>query len=110
MSVTMPIRTTVLIVGAGPSGLTAALSLIHHGFKDFVVVDAVEQGENTSRALVIHAATLEVGTPSVPLFLTDIHPFQSGVGHYRVRRTDRCKGNKSQDDQHRQPFDTARLC
>ncbi|OJA16869.1 hypothetical protein AZE42_13840, partial [Rhizopogon vesiculosus] len=56
---TLPNRTTVLIVGAGPSGLAAALSLIHHGFKDFVVVDAVEQGENTSRALVIHAATLE---------------------------------------------------
>ncbi|KAG1756788.1 uncharacterized protein EDB91DRAFT_1094402 [Suillus paluster] len=56
---TIPNSTTVLIVGAGPSGLVAVLSLIHHGFKDFVVVDAVEQGENTSRALVIHAATLE---------------------------------------------------
>lgn len=55
----MPSSTTVLIVGAGPSGLVAALSLLHHGFKDFVVVDAVEQGENTSRALVVHAATLE---------------------------------------------------
>ncbi|KAG1853714.1 hypothetical protein DFJ58DRAFT_789276 [Suillus subalutaceus] len=56
----MPNSTTVLIVGAGPSGLVAALSLLHHGFKDFVVVDAVEQGENSSRALVVHAATLEV--------------------------------------------------
>lgn len=55
----MPISTTVLIVGAGPSGLVAALSLLHQGFRDFVVVDAVEQGENTSRALVVHAATLE---------------------------------------------------
>lgn len=55
----MPNSTTVLIVGAGPSGLVAALSLLHHGFKDFVIVDAVEQGENTSRALVVHAATLE---------------------------------------------------
>lgn len=55
----MPNSTTVLIVGAGPSGLVTALSLIHHGVKDFVVVDAVERGENTSRALVVHAATLE---------------------------------------------------
>ncbi|KAG2063615.1 FAD/NAD(P)-binding domain-containing protein [Suillus decipiens] len=55
----MPNSTTVLIVGAGPSGLAAALSLLHHGFRNFVIVDAVEQGENTSRALVIHAATLE---------------------------------------------------
>ncbi|KAG2111535.1 FAD/NAD(P)-binding domain-containing protein [Suillus discolor] len=55
----MPNSTTVLIVGAGPSGLVTALSLLHHGFKHFVIVDAVEQGENTSRALVVHAATLE---------------------------------------------------
>ncbi|KAG1753508.1 FAD/NAD(P)-binding domain-containing protein [Suillus lakei] len=55
----MPNNTSVLIVGAGPSGLVTALSLLHHGFKDFIVVDAVEQGENTSRALVVHAATLE---------------------------------------------------
>ncbi|OJA10552.1 hypothetical protein AZE42_03135 [Rhizopogon vesiculosus] len=64
---TLPNRTTVLIVGAGPSGLAATLSLIHHGFKDFVVVDAVEQGENTSRALVIHAATLEIRPVPLPI-------------------------------------------
>ncbi|KAG1737717.1 FAD/NAD(P)-binding domain-containing protein [Suillus lakei] len=46
----MPNNTSVLIVGAGPSGLVTALSLLHHGFKDFI---------NTSRALVVHAATLE---------------------------------------------------
>jgi len=55
----LPDSTTVLIVGAGPSGLAAALSLLHHDFHDFVIVDAVQHGENTSRALVIHAATLE---------------------------------------------------
>lgn len=64
--IAIPNRTTVLIVGAGPSGLVATLSLIHHGFKDFLVVDAVEEGENTSRALVVHAATLEVATSSYP--------------------------------------------
>ena len=60
MTTSIPDHTTLLIVGAGPSGLVAALSLVHHGFKDFVIVDAVEEGENTSRAIVIHAATLEV--------------------------------------------------
>ncbi|EGO20635.1 hypothetical protein SERLADRAFT_358045 [Serpula lacrymans var. lacrymans S7.9] len=55
----LPESTTVLIVGAGPTGLAAALSLIHHGVRDFVIVDTVLQGQNTSRALVIHAATLE---------------------------------------------------
>jgi len=56
----LPHRTTILVVGAGPSGLACALSLVNQGFRDFVIVDAVLEGENTSRALVIHAATLEV--------------------------------------------------
>ncbi|KAG6333151.1 hypothetical protein ID866_5933 [Astraeus odoratus] len=43
----------------GPTGLAVALSLIHHGFNDFVIVDALERGENLSRALAVHAATLE---------------------------------------------------
>ncbi|KAF8548086.1 hypothetical protein OG21DRAFT_1607097 [Imleria badia] len=55
----LPDNTTILIVGAGPTGLATALSLLHHGFRDFVIVDAVLHGENTSRALVVHAATLE---------------------------------------------------
>ncbi|KAF8125787.1 hypothetical protein EV363DRAFT_1269445 [Boletus edulis] len=55
----LPDSTTILIVGAGPTGLAAALSLLHHGFHDFVIVDAVLNGENTSRALVVHPATLE---------------------------------------------------
>jgi 2-polyprenyl-6-methoxyphenol hydroxylase-like FAD-dependent oxidoreductase len=56
----LPERTTFLIVGAGPSGLATAISLVHQGCRDVVVVDAVEQGENTSRAFAIHAGTLEV--------------------------------------------------
>ena len=53
-------RTTVLVVGAGPTGLACAISLIKHGVHDITIVDAVLQGENTSRAIIIHAATLEV--------------------------------------------------
>ncbi|KAJ7579714.1 FAD/NAD-P-binding domain-containing protein [Mycena floridula] len=55
----LPERTTCLIVGAGPVGLATALALHHAGFKDIVIVDALHQGQNTSRAGTIHAATLE---------------------------------------------------
>lgn len=60
----LPRSTTVLIVGAGPTGLASTLSLVHHGFKDFVIVDAVVKGDNSSRAIVVHSATLEVGVQS----------------------------------------------
>ncbi|KAJ7432129.1 hypothetical protein B0H11DRAFT_2127558 [Mycena galericulata] len=50
---------SVLIVGAGPCGMAAALSLHHQGIRDFVIVDSVLAGENSSRAVVIQAATLE---------------------------------------------------
>ncbi|KAG1867613.1 FAD/NAD(P)-binding domain-containing protein [Suillus tomentosus] len=55
----LPENTTVLIVGAGPAGLTAALSLVHYGCHDFVIVDAVGEGLNASRAIAIHCATVE---------------------------------------------------
>ncbi|KAG1823711.1 uncharacterized protein BJ212DRAFT_1444754 [Suillus subaureus] len=55
----LPDNSTVLIVGAGPAGLTAALSLIHHGCRDFVIVDAIVEGQNISRAIAIHSATVE---------------------------------------------------
>ena len=56
----LPQNTTILIVGAGPTGLATALSLIHHGNRDFVIVDSANQGLNSSRAVIVHAATLEV--------------------------------------------------
>ncbi|KAF5366244.1 hypothetical protein D9758_005742 [Tetrapyrgos nigripes] len=61
MSQQPPTQAKVLIVGAGPSGLTTAVSLIKHGIavQDIVIIDSVLQGENTSRAVVLHAATLE---------------------------------------------------
>ncbi|KAI0306374.1 FAD/NAD-P-binding domain-containing protein [Multifurca ochricompacta] len=54
-----PSSTKVLVVGAGPAGMACALSLWYSGVKDVTVVDAVEQGDHASRAMVIHAATLE---------------------------------------------------
>ncbi|WP_328709877.1 FAD-dependent oxidoreductase [Microbispora hainanensis] len=52
----------VLIVGAGPVGLTAAIVLTQHG-RNVVIVDAQEGGANTSRAAVVHSRTLEVLEP-----------------------------------------------
>ena len=55
--------TTVLIVGAGPTGLAAAISLVNSGFRDFVIVDRSVSRGVASRAISIHAATLEVLRP-----------------------------------------------
>ncbi|HEV7710203.1 MAG TPA: FAD-dependent monooxygenase [Asanoa sp.] len=54
-----PAQTDVVIIGAGPSGLTLACELTAQGV-GCVVVDAAREGGNTSRAAVIHARTLEV--------------------------------------------------
>ena len=56
----LPNVVDVLVVGGGPSGLTAALALHKKGCRDILVVDSIIAGENSSRALAIHAATLEV--------------------------------------------------
>ncbi|MCF3642355.1 FAD-dependent monooxygenase [Rhizobium sp. TRM95111] len=55
----LPRKTDVLIVGAGPTGLTLAIALRRAGI-DALVVDRLDQGQNTSRAAAIHAHTLEV--------------------------------------------------
>lgn len=56
----LPHRTDILIVGAGPCGLATALSLRKQGCNDITVVDCITTQEHTSRALAVHAATLEV--------------------------------------------------
>ncbi|MFD8274715.1 FAD-dependent oxidoreductase [Streptomyces flaveolus] len=55
----LPARTRVAIVGAGPTGLALALALATEGV-DFVLLDRLAEGANTSRAAVVHARTLEV--------------------------------------------------
>jgi 2-polyprenyl-6-methoxyphenol hydroxylase-like FAD-dependent oxidoreductase len=52
-------NTDVLIVGAGPTGLTLATALAVRGIR-VTVVDRQAAGANTSRAAVMHARTLEV--------------------------------------------------
>lgn len=51
--------TDVLIVGAGPTGLTLAGTLALRGVST-TVVDALPAGRNTSRAAAVNARTLEV--------------------------------------------------
>ncbi|HET7307553.1 MAG TPA: FAD-dependent oxidoreductase [Gammaproteobacteria bacterium] len=58
----IPAATDVLIVGAGPTGLTLACQLAARGV-DFVLIDRAAAGTNESRAAVIHARTLEILEP-----------------------------------------------
>ena len=52
------LKTDIVIVGAGPAGLATAIGLAEAG-ADFMIVDALPEAQNTSRAAVIHAATLQ---------------------------------------------------
>ncbi|MBV8887496.1 MAG: FAD-dependent monooxygenase [Chroococcidiopsidaceae cyanobacterium CP_BM_RX_35] len=54
-----PIKTDVIIVGAGPTGLSLAVQLIRYGI-DFVIFDQQEGVTDLSKALVVHARTLEI--------------------------------------------------
>jgi 2-polyprenyl-6-methoxyphenol hydroxylase-like FAD-dependent oxidoreductase len=51
-------KTDVLIVGAGPTGLALAIALKLAGV-NHLLVEKLPSGQNTSRAAVIHAHTLE---------------------------------------------------
>ncbi|MGY0230301.1 FAD-dependent oxidoreductase [Longispora urticae] len=53
------LSTDVLVVGAGPTGLTLAAALAQRGV-DVTVIDQLAEGANTSRAGVVHSRTLEV--------------------------------------------------
>lgn len=54
-----PLETDVLVVGAGPTGLMAALVLARRGIRA-LVIDAKEGPTRESRALVVHARTMEI--------------------------------------------------
>ena len=55
-------QTEVLVIGAGPTGLTLAASLLARGRK-VTIVDKQKQGDNTSRAAVVYPGTLELLDP-----------------------------------------------
>ena len=54
----LPHTTQVVVVGAGPTGLTLAVTLATAGV-DHVLIDNQHEGANTSRATVVHAGTME---------------------------------------------------
>jgi len=51
--------TDVLIIGAGPTGLTIAVQLARYGIP-FRIIDKASQRSDKSRALAVHARTLEI--------------------------------------------------
>ncbi len=53
------IQTDVIIVGAGPTGLSLAVQLMRYNI-DFVIFDQKEGVTELSKALVVHARTLEI--------------------------------------------------
>ncbi|MFC4950007.1 FAD-dependent oxidoreductase [Pseudonocardia sp. GCM10023141] len=59
MKSTLPTSVDVLVVGAGPAGLTAS-TVLHSRGVHHLTVDRAPLGTNTSRAAVVHARTLEV--------------------------------------------------
>src|SRR6185503_1052384 len=56
--VAMRTQTEILIVGAGPTGMALSIAL-HQAGVDHLLVDRLSEGQNTSRAGVIHAQTLD---------------------------------------------------
>lgn len=56
---TIAARVPVLIVGAGPTGLAAALFLARRGVK-LRIIDAAQVPTATSKALLVNPRTLEI--------------------------------------------------
>ena len=55
----MPTKTDVIIIGAGPTGLSLACQLIRYGV-DFVIIDRNETTTPHSKAIGVQARTLEI--------------------------------------------------
>jgi 2-polyprenyl-6-methoxyphenol hydroxylase-like FAD-dependent oxidoreductase len=71
----LPDTTDVLVIGVGPAGLTAAVSLAARG-RGVIVADNQAEGQNTSRASVVYPRTLELLDPygvAEPLAARGIH-------------------------------------
>lgn len=50
---------SILVIGAGPVGLTMATELARHG-ASFRIIDKKETTTNKSKALVVNARTMEI--------------------------------------------------
>lgn len=86
----LPDTTDVLVIGAGPTGLTTAVSLAARG-RGVIVADSQAEGQNTSRASVIYPRTLEVLDPygaAEPLAARGIHALRFTIrDHDRILMT-----------------------
>ncbi|WP_327306405.1 FAD-dependent oxidoreductase [Streptomyces sp. NBC_01298] len=80
----LPATTRVAVVGAGPTGLTLALTLAEAGI-DFVLLDRQAEGANTSRAAVVHARTLEVLDDLDPAASAELVRRGTPVTRFRIR-------------------------
>jgi 2-polyprenyl-6-methoxyphenol hydroxylase-like FAD-dependent oxidoreductase len=81
-----PEQTKILIVGAGPTGLALAITLQQAGI-EYILIDKLAAGLNTSRAAVIHAHTLEMLEPLGVVEGLESHGRQ--LQHFSVRDRDR---------------------
>ncbi|MCS0639603.1 FAD-dependent oxidoreductase [Streptomyces sp. LP05-1] len=82
----LPAGEPVLVVGAGPVGLTAAHELARHGVR-VRLVDAAPGPATTSRALATHARTLE--TYDQMGVLDDVLPRGQRVEHFTLHQNGR---------------------
>src|SRR5258708_39240848 len=57
--IALPNTCDVLIVGAGPTGLSLAAQCLRYGLS-FVIIDGKDAPTELSKALVVHARTLEI--------------------------------------------------
>src|SRR5262245_6083685 len=98
----LPGETDVLIVGAGPTGLSLAIALQQAGIAH-LLIDKLSAGQNTSRAAVIHAPTLEA---LESLGVTDQLAGRGlKLAHFRIRDRDRALLNLPFDQlQSRHPY------
>jgi len=81
----------IVIIGAGPSGLVAALTLLQEGQK-VAIYDAFPKGQNGSRAAGVHAHTIEVTLllfRNLPLTNTT-----TATSHVGICRAPRLKGDQ----------------
>ncbi len=70
-----PHAVDVLVCGAGPTGLVLARRLVRSGVR-VRIIDAVAEPGTTSRALVVHARSLEFyrQLPKAPLLVASPGP------------------------------------